>query len=61
MKRSHALNQLALFLEECLEKDDFSYMETAEALLYYLDEIGMSPPMVSGNKILYKGWEVDDE
>ena len=30
-------NQISLLLEECLVKDGFSFLETAEVLIDYLD------------------------
>lgn len=45
MKRSRMLEQGALFLQECLERDKFSYAETMDALLDYLEIEGMRPPL----------------
>jgi elongation factor P--beta-lysine ligase len=36
-KEKDLIEQIALFLQECRERDKFDYLETAEALIDFLD------------------------
>ena len=62
MKRSEALEQVELFIDECLNRDNFTICETADCLLDFLEGMGMRPHWYvtsDGNAIW--NWEPENE
>jgi len=48
MRRSDMENQIAIFIQECLERDGFSYQDTADSLIDFIESYGMLPPSYEG-------------